>query len=194
MRLLVGLGNPGTQYSGTRHNIGFAALDVLAGRHGLEITKSRFKSVIARGRIDDRDIMMAKPQTYMNLSGEAVRQITDFFRIDITDILVLFDDMDIEVGRMKVAARGSAGGHKGIASIIQHLGRDDFSRIKIGVGRPRAGDRAENHVLTSFRPEEREQMEQVLESAADAATVFITEGVAETQARYNRRALYIKSD
>lgn len=194
MRLLIGLGNPGAQYAGTRHNVGFAALEVLALRHGLQMTKSRFKSLVSRGRIKGVDVMLAMPQTYMNLSGEAVRLITDYFRIELEDILVLHDDMDIEVGRLKVAARGRSGGHKGIASLIQHLGRENFGRIKIGVGRPRAGDRAENHVLSSFPPQEREDMEQVLEDAADAATIFITEGVAETQALYNRRALYIKSD
>ena len=187
MRLLIGLGNPGQKYVGTRHNVGFAALDFLAGKHGLAIQQNKFSSLLVRGRLSKVDCLLAKPQTFMNLSGMAVRQIVNFFRIDLSDLLVLHDDMDIELGRSKVTARGGPGGHKGVASIIEHLGSSDFARIKIGVGRPESGLSAESYVLGRFGPGETDLVEKMLVSAAEAAEVFVTEGVSKAQALYNRK-------
>ena len=189
MRLLVGLGNPGGTYNGTRHNIGFAALEVLAGRHGIEIGKKKFTSLIGRGRVGAADVMLVRPQTYMNLSGRAVRAILDYYRLDRSDLLVLHDDMDVAVGRVKFSARGGPGGHKGVASIIDLLGGPEFGRLKIGVGRPGRDQKGEDFVLSRFSPEEKEIMVQVLDHAAEAAEVFVLKGLAEAQARYNRRDL-----
>ena len=187
MHLLVGLGNPGSQYEGTRHNVGFMALDRLVVRHGLGAGQEKFQSLLYRGRIGGIAVILAKPRTYMNLSGEAVGRIVDYYGVPVAKILVLHDDMDIEVGRLKVAARGGAGGHKGVSSIIQRLGEDAFARIKIGVGRPPAGWTAENWVLGRFTDEETKTVESVLDSAGAAAELFISDGAAEAQTRYNRK-------
>ena len=184
---MVGLGNPGDKYASTRHNIGFAALDVIAGRHGVDVTRNRFQSLVGRGRIRGADVLLAKPQTYMNLSGRAVREIMGFFKLDCEDLLVLYDDMDIEVGRLKIAARGGPGGHKGVTSIIGDLGRNDFARIKIGVGRPGSDLNPIGHVLGGFSQDEQESMSLVLESVASAAEVFVSDGVAMAQTRFNRK-------
>ena len=185
--MLIGLGNPGQKYVGTRHNVGFAALDFLAGKYGLTIRQNRFSSLLARGRLGNVECLLAKPQTFMNLSGVSVQQIVNFFRIDLDDLLVLHDDMDIELGRVKVTARGGPGGHKGVASIIEHLGRSDFGRVKIGVGRPGPVLSAESYVLGRFGTEESALVEKMLASAAEAAEVFLTGGVAKAQALYNRK-------
>lgn len=192
MRLLVGLGNPGSQYAGTRHNVGFAALETLGRRHDVDINRKRFSSLVGRGRIGGVDVLMIQPQSYMNLSGGPVRRFMDFYKGSPEDVLVLHDDMDVEIGRLKVSARGGAGGHKGIASIIEHLGTSEFARIKIGVGRPPSGRAAESYVLGRFDSTETPCIERVLVSAASAAELFISSGVAETQARYNRRDLNLK--
>ena len=148
MLLLVGLGNPGKKYEGTRHNIGFAVLDFLAGRHGFTLNQTRFSSRVGRGRIKGTDVLFARPQTFMNLSGQAVRQIIEYLDLSLDDLLVLHDDLDVELGRIKVAARGGSGGHKGVASIIESLGQDEFARIKVGVGRPA---KANDLVTTNYR-------------------------------------------
>ncbi|MEW5725465.1 MAG: aminoacyl-tRNA hydrolase [Thermodesulfobacteriota bacterium] len=191
MRLIVGLGNPGRQYLATRHNVGFAALEVLARLHGVSLGLMRFDSLIGRGRLHGTDVLLALPQTYMNLSGGAVKKIVAYFRVGLADLLVLHDDLDIESGRIKVAAGGGAGGHKGVASIIAALGSEEFARIRIGIGRPPAGWETESYVLGRFSPEEAELMDKVLASAARAAEVFVTEGVAAAQAQYNRKALNV---
>ena len=187
MRLLVGLGNPGEKYRATRHNVGFEALDLLAGRHDLDINRGKFSSLTVRGRINGQDVLLAKPQTFMNLSGGPVRRMMDYYRIDLDGLLVLHDDLDVELGRLKVAARGGSGGHKGVASIIESLGESEFARIKIGIGRPHPGESGESYVLGQFAAEEVNVFETVLVSVAEAAEVFITRGVAESQALFNRR-------
>ena len=187
MHLIAGLGNPGGNYQGTRHNVGFEALEVLARRNGLEFGRSQFDSRVCRGGIKGVDVLLIQPQTYMNLSGKSVAKFVNFFKIDLERLLVLHDEMDIETGRMKISVKGGPAGHKGVASIIQCLGDNGFARIKIGVGRPAAGLPADSHVLGRFREVEKESVENVLVWAAEAAEVFVTRGVAEAQARYNRK-------
>ncbi|MFH1138569.1 MAG: aminoacyl-tRNA hydrolase [Pseudomonadota bacterium] len=187
MHLLAGLGNPGATYRGTRHNVGFEALEILARKNGLDFDQNRFESRVCRGRIKGVDVLLIQPQTYMNLSGNAVAKFVNFFKIELEKILVLHDEMDVETGRLKVSARGGPAGHKGVASIIERLGGGEFARIKIGVGRPVGRMPADSHVLGRFRPEERESVENVLVWAAEAAEVFVTQGVVEAQARYNRK-------
>ncbi len=194
MRLLVGLGNPGRQYEKTRHNVGFSALNTLAERNAIQIERKRFSSLIGRGRIKGVDVLLAMPQTFMNLSGEAVRPIFDYFKINLEALLVLHDEMDVEFGRIKIATRGGAGGHKGVASIIGHLGTNEFARMKIGVGRPGNERPAESYVLGRFNDSEKESVNQVLENAAEAAEIFVVQGVAEAPAQYNRRNIMMKEE
>ena len=191
MHLIVGLGNPGGSYAGTRHNAGFMALDVLAGRHGLDVGRRRFSSLVGSGRIAEKKVILAKPQEYMNLSGEAVRLIVDYYNVSPVNLVVLHDDLDVAFGRIKVAARGGAGGHKGVASIIRHLGVKDFTRVKIGLGRPPEGWETENYVLGRFNETELGAIQDVLVCAAEAAEVTVAHGAAEAQALFNRRDLII---
>lgn len=189
MYLLVGLGNPGVQYEGTRHNAGFMAVDLLARQNNIDVGRSRFGSLLGKGRIAGKECQLAKPQLYMNLSGDPVQRIADYFSIAPDRILVLHDDLDVEMGRIKIAAGGGAGGHKGVASIIGSLGCGDFARVKIGVGRPPLEWTAESYVLSRFGPQELELIEKELHWAAEAAEVFVTNGVAAAQARFNRKDL-----
>lgn len=194
MRLLAGLGNPGTKYQGTRHNIGFTALDRLARRHGIALSQQRFSSVMGSGRVAGAKVLLIQPQTYMNLSGQAVRRVFDYFKLSLDDLLVLHDDMDVELGRIKIVVRGGPGGHKGVASIIEALGTDEFARIKIGVGRPGAGQKSEDYVLSQFSPGEEDVMRRIVEKVVEAAEIFFSEGGAEVQARFNRKNLRVKEE
>ena len=189
MYLVVGLGNPGVRYEGTRHNAGFMAVDLLARQNSIDVGRSRFGSLLGKGRIAGIECQLAKPQLYMNLSGDPVQRIADYFSIAPDRILVLHDDLDVEVGRIKVAAGGGAGGHKGVASIMGSLGHGDFARVKIGVGRPPREWTAESYVLSRFGERELELIEKELHWAAEAAEVFVTNGVAAAQARFNRKDL-----
>ena len=192
MYLLVGLGNPGARYEETRHNVGFKALSLLARRNHIEINQKKYGALIGRGRVRGEDCLLAMPQSYMNLSGGPVRKIIDYFKIPLDGLLVVYDEMDLELGKMKVTAKGRAGGHKGVASIIENLGSIEFARIKIGIGKPPEGWTGEGHVLGRFESLELEVIDRVLESAAEAAEVFTTDGVAEAQAQYNRKDLNTK--
>ena len=189
MYLVVGLGNPGVRYEGSRHNAGFMAVDLVARRNNVEINRSRFGSLFGKGRVVKTECLLAKPQSYMNLSGDPVRRIVDYYSISPERILVFHDDLDVEVGRIKIAAGGGAGGHKGVASIIESLGHGDFARVKIGVGRPPREWTAESYVLGRFGEQELELIDKELKGAAQAAEVFITDGVSAAQARFNRKDL-----
>lgn len=194
MRLVVGLGNPGSKYARTRHNAGFLALEILARRHGITLGQKRFSSVVGSGRIAGCQVLLAQPQTYMNLSGRAVRLIFDYYHLDVADLLILHDDMDIDLGLIKVVPGGRPGGHKGVASVAEVLGGNDFTRIKIGVGRPVSGQPAEDYVLSNFGPDQEDLVERVLDGAATATEVVISGGVAEAQRRFNRKVLNAKEE
>ena len=181
MHLIVGLGNPGRQYTETRHNIGFAVLDALAARNGIIIQKKKFISLLGRGCVKKTDVLLAKPQTFMNLSGRAVRQIVDFYKLTLDRLLVLHDDMDLAFGRIKVTARGGAGGHKGVASLMEYLGDDAFPRIKIGVGRPGQGREATGYVLGRFAPEDVEPLKFILMCAV---FIMLTRGYVLMQGKF----------
>ena len=193
MRLVVGLGNPGQKYLGTRHNLGFRAVKLLSERQGISLNQKRFLSLFGKGRIKGEKVFLLLPQTYMNLSGRAVRQIVDYFNLAVSDVLVLYDDMDVEAGRIKIAARGRAGGHKGVLSIIEHLKTKEFNRIKIGIGRSDPRMSGESYVLSRFGPEEEKIIQKSVDSAIDAAEVVIGQGLAEAQALFNRKVLYTNS-
>jgi PTH1 family peptidyl-tRNA hydrolase len=184
MKAIVGLGNPGAKYRGTRHNIGFAVVDELARRWAVAFESAPADALIAKWRpADAGPVLLVKPLTFMNASGEATGALARYFKIDIGDLLIVVDEVQLPLGKIRARARGSAGGHNGLKSIIAHLG-DDFSRLRVGVGRGQEGDLAD-HVLSRFEPGERADVERMIERAADAAATFITSGIAAVMNAYN---------
>lgn len=183
MFLIVGLGNPGKEYKNTRHNIGFDAIDVMADKYNIEVNRIKFKGVCGEGYIGSDKIMLLKPSTYMNLSGESVREVMDFYKLSKDDVLVIYDDISLEVGRLRIREKGSAGGHNGIKSIISHMGTDEFSRIKIGVGQPK-GDLV-NYVLGNFSKEDRKYLDEVLNVVVSAAEVIVNDDTKEAMNKFN---------
>ena len=183
MKLIVGLGNPGRDYRGTRHNVGFAAVDVLARRHGIHVRSRRNKALVGEGVIAREEVVLAKPQTFVNLSGQAVGGILRRYRLDCSDIIVICDDANLPLGRLRIRAKGSAGGHKGLKSIIHSLGTEDFARIRIGIGSSK-GDMVD-HVLSRFRRSERGLVREAIERAGDAVEVILAAGIDEAMNRFN---------
>jgi PTH1 family peptidyl-tRNA hydrolase len=184
MKAIVGLGNPGAKYRGTRHNIGFAVVDELARRWAVTFEAAPADALIARWRpADAGPVLLVKPLTFMNASGEAIGALGRYFKIDIGDLLIVVDEVQLPLGKIRARARGSAGGHNGLKSIIAHLG-DNFSRLRVGVGRGQEGDLAD-HVLSRFEPGEKADVERMFDRAADAAATFITSGIAAVMNAYN---------
>jgi PTH1 family peptidyl-tRNA hydrolase len=186
VKAIVGLGNPGDRYRGTRHNVGFAVIDELARRFevgGFE--QAPFDALVARWRRPGDDaVLIAKPLTYMNASGEAVGAMLRYFKIEVPDLLVVVDEVQLPLGRLRARARGSAGGHNGLKSIVAHLG-EDFSRLRIGVGRGDARRDLADHVLARFDKDEAAEVERMTARAADAAETFITAGIAAVMNGFN---------
>lgn len=184
--LIVGLGNPGKDYERTRHNCGFRAVDLLADKLGCKIDKGKFQGLYGQAMYNGRKLMLLKPQTYMNLSGRSVLQLSAYFNIPPQQIIVLFDDISLEPGRLRVRPDGSAGGHNGIKSIIQELGSQAFPRVKIGVGgKPDPNADLADWVLSGFSAKEEKSLAVALENAAEAALVIIEKGVPEAANRFN---------
>jgi PTH1 family peptidyl-tRNA hydrolase len=187
MKLIVGLGNPGRKYEWTRHNVGFEIVDLLANRARAvwETAPRGIEGLIARDR--GSDVVLAKPLTFMNASGPAVQGLLQFFKIDPADLFVIVDDVNLELGRLRARAAGSAGGHNGLKSIIDALGVGEFARLRVGVGRGDARRDLADHVLARFEPEERPIVAEAVGRAADAAELFVTEGIALVMNRFNRK-------
>jgi peptidyl-tRNA hydrolase, PTH1 family len=185
MKLVVGLGNPGRKYDGTRHNAGFDVLDLLAGRHRLEWESAPADALIAKWR--SASVLLAKPLTFMNLSGHAIGDLLRFYKIDLPDLFVVVDDANLELGRLRARPSGSAGGHNGLKSIIEALGTEEFARLRVGVGRGDARRDLADHVLAKFDPDERIDVAEAVGRAADAAELFVTEGIAAVMNRFNRK-------
>ena len=184
--LIVGLGNPGPEYAKTRHNCGFRALDILAGKLNCRLDKGKFQGLYNQVSYKDNKLYLLKPQTFMNLSGQTVKQLAAFFHIPPQNIIVMFDDISLEPGRLRIRSDGSAGGHNGIKSIISCIGSQDFPRVKIGVGaKPHPDYDLANWVLSNFTASEEKDLSSALERAADAALCIIDRGVPETANRYN---------
>jgi peptidyl-tRNA hydrolase, PTH1 family len=184
LKLIVGLGNPGSEYAETRHNVGFKVADELAKRHQLKFRESaKWQARTARITEDDRDALLAQPTTFMNLSGWAVRDLVTFYKIGLADMLVMVDDADLPLGKLRIRMTGSAGGHNGLKSIIQELGSEQFPRLRIGVGR-QPGE-LKSHVLGRFGSEEREQIDNAVRKAADAAEMFVTDGILKAMNTFN---------
>ena len=184
--LIVGLGNPGREYEKTRHNCGFRALDILAGQLGAKVDKLKFQGLYAQVNYEGKKLFLLKPQTYMNLSGRSVLQLSAYFNIPPQRIIVLFDDISLEPGRLRIRADGSAGGHNGIKSIIQEIGSQAFPRVKIGVGaKPNPNYDLADWVLSTFSAQEEKALAVSLENAAKAALAVIDHGVPEAANRFN---------
>mgnify|MGYP000546242380 CR=1 FL=1 len=188
MYIIVGLGNPGKQYEHTRHNVGFDTIDVLAERYRISVDAKKYKALYGKGMIEGNKVILAKPQTYMNLSGESVRELIDFYKIDeAEELIVIYDDISLEPGQLRLRAKGSAGGHNGIKNIIAHLGGQEFKRIKVGVGEKPKGYDLADYVLSRFSKEERQRVDASLERAADAAVKIITDDMASAMNEYNKK-------
>ncbi|OIN65579.1 aminoacyl-tRNA hydrolase [Exiguobacterium sp. KRL4] len=185
MKCIVGLGNPGAKYANTRHNIGFLAIDALAKEHDIKLTESKFKAVFGTGMIKGERVLLVKPLTYMNLSGEAVRPLLDFYKIAVEDVLVIYDDLDLPLEKMRLRSKGSAGGHNGVKSLIQHLGTQDIKRLKLGVGRPPAPIQVIDWVLMPFAKSEQVTLQHVLADSVNIATDFIDTPFLALMNRYN---------
>ena len=185
MKLIAGLGNPGRKYAGTRHNVGFDALDLLAERHRLAWESGPADALIAKWRTGGA--LLAKPLTFMNLSGHPVGELLRFFKIDQGDLLVVVDDVALDLGRLRARPSGSAGGHNGLKSLIGQLGSDTFARLRVGVGRGDARRDLADHVLAKFEPDERPIIAEAVARAADAAELFVTEGIGPVMNRFNRK-------
>lgn len=182
----MGLGNPGKEYTRSRHNCGFRSLDILAQKLGCKVDKSKFQGLYGQCTYAGQKLLLLKPQTYMNLSGRSVLQLSAYFNIPPQRIIVMFDDISLEPGRLRVRADGSAGGHNGIKSIIQELGSQDFPRVKIGVGaKPNPEYDLADWVLSSFSASEEKALAPALERAAEAALCIMEKGVPEAANRYN---------
>jgi PTH1 family peptidyl-tRNA hydrolase len=187
VKIIVGLGNPGMRYAHTRHNVGFDTVDALAQSEGIAWGKRRFHAALAEGTIGSQRVLLAKPQTYMNDSGLAVGELVRFYKLDLADLLVVCDDLDLPLGRVRLRVRGAAAGQHGMESIIQHLGgRNGFPRLRIGIGRPVQG-RDENVDFLLSRPtrDERIALDSAIERATDAILVYLAEGIEAAMNRYN---------
>lgn len=185
MKLIVGLGNPGRKYTGTRHNVGFDVVDRVAERHRLEWEAAPADALVAKWRMEGA--LIAKPLTFMNLSGHAVVDLLRFFKIGLGDLFVIVDEVQLEVGRLRARARGSAGGHNGLKSLVGQLGTGEFARLRIGIGRGDARRDLADHVLAKFEPEERPVVAEVVDRAADATELFVREGIDAVMNRFNRK-------
>lgn len=184
MKLIVGLGNPGKQYENTRHNMGYNTIDKLAEKLGIKFDKEKFKGQLAIGSLKNEKFILLKPLTFMNLSGEAVGKVAKFYDIDPLDILVIYDDMDLPIGKLRVREKGSSGGQNGMKNIISHLNTQDFPRIRIGIGKPDNKDII-NYVLSKFNKDDSQIINEVTSKAADAAYDFINNTINIVATKYN---------
>jgi len=185
MKFVVGLGNPGLRYARNRHNVGFQIVDAFAAAHGLRFDRFQFKARIADGRLDDQRFLLIKPQNFMNLSGEAVRPLVSFYKIDLADLLVVYDDLDLPLGRLRLRPFGGAGGHNGMRSLIHHLGSDRFPRLRVGIGRPSGSMDPADYVLQDFTPDEEAVMALTRATAVQAIAVWLREGLDAAMNRFN---------
>lgn len=188
MYIIVGLGNPGKEYQNTRHNVGFQVVDAIAEKNHIAVAEKKHKALIGKGIVAGQKVVLVKPQTYMNLSGESVRAVIDFYKAEeTTELIVISDDISLDVGQLRIRKKGSAGGHNGLKNIILHLGHDQFQRIRVGVGAKAQGQDLVDHVLGHFSMEERELLEDSVLRAADAAELMLSEGADAAMNQYNQK-------
>lgn len=185
MKCIVGLGNPGKKYSTTRHNVGFMVIDELLRRHSLDLNKTKFNGNYALERIANQKVLLLEPQTYMNLSGEAIRPLMDYYNVDTDDVVIVYDDLDLPTGKIRLRQKGGPGGHNGIKSTISHLGTKEFKRIRIGVGRPSTPQPVIDYVLGSFPKEQEDDVQDSITKAADAFEAWLEKPFIEVMNEFN---------
>lgn len=185
MKMIVGLGNPGTKYEQTRHNIGFSIIDHLAEQLMIQLDKQKFKSVYGFRTLEGEKVMLCKPITFMNLSGEAVRPLLDYYKVEIENLLVIYDDLDLPTGRLRLRQKGGTGGHNGVKSIIQHLGTEHFKRLRIGIGRPDPHQTVLDHVLKPFHQSEQPLVQEAILHASQACEEWLRTPFLEVMNRFN---------
>lgn len=185
MKLIIGLGNPGKPYENTRHNIGFEVIDALAVKWGAPLNQMKFNGMYASVHRPEGKVILLKPLTYMNLSGESVRPLMDYFDIDVEDIIVIYDDLDLETGKLRLRGKGSAGGHNGIKSLIQHLGTQEFNRIRVGVNRPPAGMKVADYVLSKFSKDDQPIVQDAINKSVDAVEVSLSKKFLDVMNQFN---------
>ena len=191
LRMVIGLGNPGEAYSRTRHNTGFMVVDALADAYTIPLNKTKYDTVFGRSTIEGMDVLLAKPMAYMNRSGFPVQRLAHYFRILREDLLVVHDDIDLAIGRLKIKEKGGDAGHKGIRSMMNAFGGGDFTRLRVGVGRSESDTSVSDHVLGTFRTEEKEIMEIIIKRAKDAVVSTLSKGIAEGMNRFNNTTITI---
>lgn len=188
MIIIAGLGNPGKEYANTRHNVGFMAIDALASKYGIDVNEKKHKAIIGKGTINGQKVILAKPQTFMNLSGESLRELVDYYKPEVeTQVIVVYDDITLDVGGIRVRKKGSAGGHNGMKSIIAHLGTENFQRVRVGIGEKPARMDLADWVLSRFSKEDLAILEDSLGEAVDAVTMLTEGGIDEAMNKYNRK-------
>ncbi len=188
MYIIAGLGNPDRQYQNTRHNIGFDVIDVIADKYDIAMGERKHKAIIGKGYIAGQKVVLVKPQTYMNLSGESIRDVIDFYKVDEkSELIVISDDVSLDVGRIRIRKKGSAGGHNGLKNIMKHLGHDEFIRMRMGVGEKPSGYDLADYVLGHFTQKEREVMDAGIQNAAAAIEIMITQGPEAAMNLYNKK-------
>ncbi|MFY3791154.1 aminoacyl-tRNA hydrolase [Ureibacillus sp. MALMAid1270] len=185
MKLIVGLGNPGKQYEHTRHNIGFECIDELSKKWDAPLNQLKFNGMYTTIHRPEGKVILLKPLTYMNLSGESVRPIMDYFDIDLENLIVIYDDLDLEVGKLRLRQKGSAGGHNGIKSLIQHLGTQEFNRIRVGISRPPAGMKVADYVLSKFTKEEDPIIEDAVKTTVEAVETALSKKFLDVMNQFN---------
>ena len=187
MYLIVGLGNPEEEYANTRHNMGFDTINKISEKYNIEVTKNKFEGLYGKGEIEGEKVILLKPQTYMNLSGHAVRKFMDFFKIEPEKIVIIFDDIDIEKGQIKIRKKGSGGSHKGMQSVVQMLGTEEIARIRVGIGSPENKKDMIEYVISKISKEEKELLEPGIEKAKEAVKIIIKEGLDKAMNKYNSK-------
>jgi PTH1 family peptidyl-tRNA hydrolase len=187
MKLVVGLGNPGRQYEGTRHNIGFRIVDELARQAGIAFASNKFEAEYGQGNLEGEKVALLKPQTYMNLSGSSVAPAARFYKVGPEDLIVVHDELDLPFGRMQLKRGGGTGGHNGLNSIVERLGSNDFIRVRVGIGRPDNKEKVVGHVLSSFGKEEGKALEELAAKVSDAIRAILREGLPAAMNAYNRK-------
>lgn len=186
MYIVAGLGNPGRKYENTKHNVGFITLDFLAEKHNIKINKIKHKALVGEGIISGQKLLLVKPQTYMNLSGNSIREVMEYYKADLDKLVVIYDDVDIPTGKLRIRKKGSAGTHNGMRSIIYDLQADEFSRIRIGIGGERKMSLA-GYVLGSFRKDEKNLIQNAVERAALAVECLLEKGIEAAMNEYNTK-------
>lgn len=186
MKVVLGLGNPGKKYQQSRHNLGFWVVDRIASDNGISVQKRKYDSLIGEGHMGQEKILLVKPQTYMNCSGTAVKRLCRYLPVTAKDLVVIYDDLDLPFGRIRIRPGGGAGGHRGVESIVECVGEENFFRVRIGIGRPPAGIVPSDYVLGSFTAEEKAEIEQVIFRAAAAVRCLLEDGPRQAMEKYNR--------